>query len=247
MKKLFSILLVLAIVLSMIPMNVFANEAEPAAEPAPVAAEPAPADPTPAAEPAPAAAEQTDAAPASDAAADSAVDTAAQQPSSSDTKTEEPKTEDVKTEETKTEQTKAEEPAAEETTLEAEEPSFSVAGHTDHCACGNADLGVCTTHTCETITTWTALTQSNQSTYFNATNLAAGTYSLVLTEDIEVTAQMNVGENCTVNLCLNGHTILVKGAKRAFNVYQASTLNIADCVGSDIRLRRVIYCRSGGD
>ncbi len=88
----------------------------------------------------------------------------------------------------------------------------------EHCLCGgNAEnLGAHTS--CETVR-WSP---------WSETDSLPTSGRIVLTEDVHLSAHVNVEKGNTLTICLNGHTITTSEANRVFRVLNG-TLNITDC------------------
>lgn len=88
----------------------------------------------------------------------------------------------------------------------------------EHCLCGGnvENLGGHTS--CEAVR-WTP---------WGETDKLPASGRIVLTEDVHLTANVNVEKGNTLSICLNGHTITTSESVRAFRVLKG-TLNITDC------------------
>jgi len=106
--------------------------------------------------------------------------------------------------------------------------------HADHCICGGT--GEVGDHTCENVT-WTPWT---------GTVTDGGHYAL--TQDVFLSASINIPKNTTVSICLNGHKLT--GNVRMLDI--SGALNICDHTGTGsisstvVRIAPIFYVRDGG-
>lgn len=105
-------------------------------------------------------------------------------------------------------------------------PTAEAAEHTDHCACGGKWAGKADYHTCQTLTGWTAVTNTTMALM---TELTTGSYYLA--EDVQLLDNLTLADGAVVTLCLNGHALMGADSQseRVFEQNTASTLNLCDC------------------
>ena len=100
-------------------------------------------------------------------------------------------------------------------------PTAHAAGHENHCVCGG--LGAIGDHTCKTEETWTELTEALCGSF-----LPSGNYYLA--DDLTITSAINLMDDATVTICLNGKKLTNTGEnQRVFTLNRKKTLNICDC------------------
>lgn len=103
-------------------------------------------------------------------------------------------------------------------------PVSAADGHTDHCVCGGAAVGLYD-HECETVQ-WQPLPEGT--TDFG--KLDSGNY--YLTGDVTVTAATNIAAGKQLSICLNGHNITSTNTRVFGYTLRGSVLNICDCSGT---------------
>lgn len=99
--------------------------------------------------------------------------------------------------------------------------TVNAADHQDHCVCGGHGKGL-GTHNCSTVT-WTAW--GDDEAEKTALPTASGNYYLVC-DLTNINAIGKVTDGSTINICLNGHDITMKG-KRFYSVY--GNFGLTDC------------------
>lgn len=100
-------------------------------------------------------------------------------------------------------------------------PVSAADGHTDHCVCGGAAVGLYD-HVCADVQ-WQPLPEGT--TDFG--KLPSGNY--YLTGDVTVTAATNIAAGKQLSICLNGHNISSTSTRVFGYPLQGTVLNICDC------------------
>lgn len=123
-----------------------------------------------------------------------------------------------------------------------------------HCVCGgeldSPQHRICQSAEWKAVSSlgdWNAMTEKASLT--NRIRFRDNTVSIYLTADVTLDARLEIDPGQTVNICLNGHTLLTKSGERFVEIC-AGTLNLCDCKGGGVLIGNnhpaVIYLYSQG-